>query len=63
MKAKELLVIKDDQKEISHFLRQVVAAGNVYVELDSQRYHLTARAENISDQGRAVLFGGPEIDD
>jgi hypothetical protein len=63
MSSKEIVVVNDENREILHFLRKLVAAGSVSIELDSERFHLTIRREKISKEDRQKLLQAPMVDD
>ncbi|MCQ1779431.1 hypothetical protein NOJ05_19670 [Neorhizobium galegae] len=63
MTSKDLIVVGPEDKEIARFLRAVVDAGSVTVELGSQRIQVTATLENISSKGRRAVVRGPDLGD
>lgn len=47
MNSNQLIIVRDQEKEISGFLRQLFSVGFVHVELDSQRYQITIQPEKF----------------
>jgi hypothetical protein len=63
MNSRNLVVVGPDDKEITRFLRLLIAAESVTVELESQRFRVTARPENVSGEARQVIRCGPVSDE
>ncbi|MBU1316479.1 MAG: hypothetical protein KJ947_04425 [Alphaproteobacteria bacterium] len=63
MESKDLIVVGRDDKEIIRFLRALIRAGSVTVELESQRFRLTLKPEKISGNARSVIGRGPVLDE
>jgi len=63
MTSKEIIVVKDENGEISQFLRKLIAEGSLCVELDSELYHVNIRREKLSKPVRRKLLQAPVVDD
>jgi hypothetical protein len=59
MNSRNLIVLGSEDKEIVRFLRGLIAAGSVTVELEDQRFLVTARSEKSSFEARQIIGRAP----
>ena len=58
MTSKELIIVRENQKEILDFLERVRVYGSARVEVGSIKFIVDVRPEKISESGRQFLIDG-----
>lgn len=63
MKSKELITVRDEEKEILHFLGRIRAFGSAVIQHGSDRFVIDIRRDEVSEKGRHILTKGGPLDE
>ena len=63
MPSKEIIVIGEQDKEVADFLKRLLAAGQLRVQVGDDLYSVKIFSESVSANGRDFLTKGGRIDD